>query len=375
MNGRWPGLHDPAGMADGRGSADGDGLAGDTGPRWPDRAPEYTDDDAPGDWGLVDAPAPPEPAPNGRAGAHTPIKTPLSVALHPRAWGRETALDDAPPAASQLPPPPPEWAGWEREQEGVVALSWPEANLFPLGWESDFEALALDVHLHGQRLPIIRCAGKLVDGRRRWLACRRLGLPPVCVELDLPDVAARVVAAATYNAHRRIQSEGALAMVVAKAVAHVRREGVTISALASATQLRRQRVYEALRVIAFRPDLVEPVARGQRNLYEAFKEASAEARRRRARLAPRPESRRRGRPLEPIAPERVPRRWGQLWRAVRRADPLAVAASLQTEAQAAVALQEGLHLQHYLSIALLEIRRRWPGISARNPRKIVPPTR
>ena len=71
----------------------------------------------------------------------------------------------------------------------------------------------------------------------------------------------------------------------------------------------------------------------------------------------------------------MPQRWGQLWRAARRADPLAVGASLQTEAQAEAALSDGEHLRAYLDIALPEMRRRWPGVSAQVPEKRRPSAR
>ena len=46
------------------------------------------------------------------------------------------------------------------------------ANLFPLD-EENLAGLANDIRERGQLVPIETLGGKVLDGRRRWLACPR----------------------------------------------------------------------------------------------------------------------------------------------------------------------------------------------------------
>ena len=52
------------------------------------------------------------------------------------------------------------------------------AAVYPLLPPDELEALANDIKLHGLLNPVIRCQGKLLDGRNRLLACRAVGAKP-----------------------------------------------------------------------------------------------------------------------------------------------------------------------------------------------------
>jgi ParB-like chromosome segregation protein Spo0J len=87
-------------------------------------------------------------------------------------------------------------------EPGEDEVPFPEdAALFPLRDEEALEALAQDIRAHGQRRPISRRQGAIIDGRNRYLACRRAGVEPVFAEWDGPgDVLDFIV---SENLHRR----------------------------------------------------------------------------------------------------------------------------------------------------------------------------
>lgn len=50
--------------------------------------------------------------------------------------------------------------------------------MFPLMEGEDFDALVHDIKTHGQRELIVVLEGKILDGRNRYLACKKLGISP-----------------------------------------------------------------------------------------------------------------------------------------------------------------------------------------------------
>lgn len=54
----------------------------------------------------------------------------------------------------------------------------PFADVFPLLEGDDFTKLLEDIREHGQREPVILYDGKILDGRNRYRACLKLGIPP-----------------------------------------------------------------------------------------------------------------------------------------------------------------------------------------------------
>jgi hypothetical protein len=268
---------------------------------------------------------------------------------------------------------PPGW-DWRRERAAVCERSSPLANGFPLGDTADLEALADDLVANGQRFPILRYEGQLVDGRRRDVACRWAGLDPEYADLDGLDQAAVAALVLSLNAHRRHNTRVDLALSAARCIGAAEAGGVSRTRLASALGINRQAVFKAEQVLKHCPELEREVRTYQLSLERAYGRAR-EAARGRATAADAAPPRRRGRPLTPIAPEKVPRRLRALWEAVRRTDPLAVAASLQTEAQAAAVVQHGEGVQRHIDLVLSEIRRRWPGVSGKGRGSQPPPTR
>ncbi|MFA6103624.1 MAG: ParB N-terminal domain-containing protein [Victivallaceae bacterium] len=56
------------------------------------------------------------------------------------------------------------------------------ADAFPLPEGKEFEQLKRSIEAEGQQIPVIMYKGKLLDGRSRWRACRKLGIAVKAVE-------------------------------------------------------------------------------------------------------------------------------------------------------------------------------------------------
>lgn len=90
----------------------------------------------------------------------------------------------------------------------------PAANLFPLD-DENLDALAEDINVNGLLCPIELFEGKIVDGRRRWLASRMAGNDePETVVVSPDDPVAYVL---SLNLHRRHLTPSQKSMVAAKA--------------------------------------------------------------------------------------------------------------------------------------------------------------
>lgn len=87
------------------------------------------------------------------------------------------------------------------------------AAIFPLDEEHVAE-LASDIREHGLRTPVELLAGKVIDGRRRLLACEQAGVKPSFVEVETDDPVAYVV---SLNLHRRHLTPTQRAMAAARA--------------------------------------------------------------------------------------------------------------------------------------------------------------
>lgn len=87
------------------------------------------------------------------------------------------------------------------------------ADIFPLD-ESSIESLGADIKEHGLLCPIELIDGKILDGRRRFLACKSIGVKPDFVDVKPDDPVAYVL---SLNLHRRHLSETQRAMVAARA--------------------------------------------------------------------------------------------------------------------------------------------------------------
>jgi hypothetical protein len=74
------------------------------------------------------------------------------------------------------------------------------ASVFPLLERDELEALAVDIKEHGLLNPIIRCEGKILDGRNRMLACRLGQVEPKFRDISAKDA---TVWALSQNLYRR----------------------------------------------------------------------------------------------------------------------------------------------------------------------------
>ena len=92
----------------------------------------------------------------------------------------------------------------------------PVASIFPLMGEAELDALAEDIRANGQREPIwLHRDGRIIDGRNRWLACRKAGVQPLTRTFEGED-GELVAFVVSQNLHRRHLDESQRAMVVAK---------------------------------------------------------------------------------------------------------------------------------------------------------------
>ena len=100
----------------------------------------------------------------------------------------------------------------------------PAANIFPLLWDADLDALAQNIKEYGQQEPILLYHGSILDGRNRYLACQQAEVNPKFQEwtgtIDPYDF---VIA---LNLHRRHLSDQQRAFIAARV-----KEGFTEDAL------------------------------------------------------------------------------------------------------------------------------------------------
>jgi len=94
----------------------------------------------------------------------------------------------------------------------------PVADLYPLNQEN-VDAIAADIKANGQKLPILTLQdGRIVDGRNRYMACHKLGIPPKteCIENGKPLSDEELVTIArSHNGKRRQLSKMQAACVAA----------------------------------------------------------------------------------------------------------------------------------------------------------------
>jgi len=87
------------------------------------------------------------------------------------------------------------------------------ANIFPLD-DEHIDELAADIQQHGQRVAIQILDGKIIDGRRRWIACKKANIVPTTEEIETDDPVAYVL---SLNLHRRHLTIGEAGLVAARA--------------------------------------------------------------------------------------------------------------------------------------------------------------
>ena len=58
-----------------------------------------------------------------------------------------------------------------------ACLAWPLAD-------DDLDAMVLSIATSGQKVPILRWRGQIIDGRTRLLACQRIDRDPIIRDID-----------------------------------------------------------------------------------------------------------------------------------------------------------------------------------------------
>lgn len=89
----------------------------------------------------------------------------------------------------------------------------PLADAFPLMEGDDFDQLVKDIEDNGQRHPVMRYEGRILDGRNRYRACQRLGIKAHMVEYTGTDPVAYVI---SENLARRHLTPGQRAIAAEK---------------------------------------------------------------------------------------------------------------------------------------------------------------
>lgn len=89
----------------------------------------------------------------------------------------------------------------------------PLADIFPLLPETELASLAQDIKTNGLQQPIWLYDSKIIDGRNRYLACLKVGVPPMNRDYKGNDPLGFVV---SMNLHRRHLNESQRAIVAGK---------------------------------------------------------------------------------------------------------------------------------------------------------------
>lgn len=87
------------------------------------------------------------------------------------------------------------------------------ANIFPMD-ESSLQDLSDDIGRNGQVVPIEIFEGKILDGRRRFKACKMAGVEPMTKNVKVDNPVSHVL---SLNLHRRHLDQSQKSMVAARA--------------------------------------------------------------------------------------------------------------------------------------------------------------
>jgi ParB-like chromosome segregation protein Spo0J len=120
----------------------------------------------------------------------------------------------------------------------------PVCEIFPLMDQVDLSDLAVDIKNHGLREPIWRYKGKIIDGRNRFLACKRAGVEPQYREWNGEGSLTSFVL--SLNLKRRQLNVKQQALAAAKAKDHFKAEAKERKRQAGQTHGRGQKDVENL---------------------------------------------------------------------------------------------------------------------------------
>jgi DNA modification methylase len=166
------------------------------------------------------------------------------------------------------------------------------ANLFPMMREEEFDALCVDIQTNGLITPICLFENKIIDGRNRYKACRKIGINPQTVNWkgEEGNLVNFVISA---NLHRRHLSSGQRAVLALEferyfAVEAEKRmkagvkieenppaflqegsKGESAEQAAKVLKISQRYVHYAKKLEKDAPDLFEQVKKGEINLSQA----------------------------------------------------------------------------------------------------------
>ncbi len=81
------------------------------------------------------------------------------------------------------------------------------ANVFPMLEHGELDALSLDIKNNGLLNPIVRCDGKILDGRNRILACRLANVEPRFRDITPAEAMTFTMSQNCYRRHLRPTEE------------------------------------------------------------------------------------------------------------------------------------------------------------------------
>ncbi len=93
----------------------------------------------------------------------------------------------------------------------------PVADLFPMMTDAELAALTADIEANGLRHPIVRYQGKVLDGRNRLAACKKVGVKPTFTDYE-GDEDGALALVISLNVQRRDVTAAQRAIVAARAL-------------------------------------------------------------------------------------------------------------------------------------------------------------
>jgi ParB-like chromosome segregation protein Spo0J len=149
------------------------------------------------------------------------------------------------------------------------------SNLFPLMTDSEIAKLAEDIKVNGLAFPIILYDGKILDGRNRYLACRKAGVQPDFWEYEGDAPIQFVLSLNLERRHLTISQRAAIAAELATLPQGARTDLASNEARFSQQQagdamdVSRSSVQRAVEVRTADPELHEKVKAGEVSVEEA----------------------------------------------------------------------------------------------------------
>lgn len=127
--------------------------------------------------------------------------------------------------------------------------------LFPPADDMTIEEMSYDIQKNGLSDPVVLYEGKILDGRNRYLACKKAGLRPKTVNYEGKDPLSFVI---SKNLHRRHLTNAQKAMMASRILA---KKGKKATAAERAAVARQLEVGESMVKIAQRVDTlaIDPI--------------------------------------------------------------------------------------------------------------------